>query len=180
MNDGTVRATSESTEQADGQQDDSASALVDVIMRQRELERTGGTGKAVSSYGAVYAELADRGDTDVINVSDARGDASGAQPAGNNDSRRREAGSATGSATGQGSTAAAADALLTVFAIDEEQWTKLLADLPLDTLSELLGHAFRLYQRVAVEEMKRRFEEDSVGPLEPSPFRSVPGSSGRK
>jgi hypothetical protein len=166
MTDHTIRTSSISSGHADGQQADSASALVEVIMRQRELERTG---KAATAYEAVHAEPTSRGDIDVSNVPGACGDVPGVRPAAHNGSRRKEA----VSATGQGAMPSAADALLRVFAIDEEQWAKLLADLPLDTLTELLGHAFRLYQRIAIEETNRRFEQDSVGLPKPSSFRAV-------
>ena len=79
----------------------------------------------------------------------------------------------TGTAVHGATTVSAADALLAVFAIDEEQWAKLLAELPPDTLAELLGHAFRLYQRIAVEETSRRFERDAAGPPETSSFRTA-------
>lgn len=160
MTDGTAHISSVGSGHADGQQDDSAGALVEMITRQRELERTGG---AATAYETVHAELTGRGDTGASSAPGASGCVPGAQPARHNHSRRQEA----VSAARQGATAAAADALLAVFAIDEEQWAKLLADLPLDTLAELLGHVFRLYQRIAIEETNRRFEHDAVRPPEP-------------
>jgi hypothetical protein len=154
------RSSPVSSGHAEGQQADSASALVEMITRRRELERTG---RAPSASEAVCVEPAGRGDTDASNAPGVCGDVSGAQPVGHNQGRRKGA----VSAAGQGAMTSAADALLAVFAIEEEQWAKLLADLPLDTLTELLGHVFRLYQRIATEETNRRFEQGSVRPLEP-------------
>jgi hypothetical protein len=167
MTDGTVRVSPMSSGHADGQQAGSASALVEMITRQRELERTG---KAATAFEAAHAELTSRGDTDASNAPGACGDVPGAQLARPNYSRRQETVSA---AAGQGATASVADALLAVFAIDEEQWAKLLAELPLDTLTELLGYTFRVYQRIAIEETNRRFEQGSVGPPETSSFRAA-------
>jgi hypothetical protein len=156
------RSSSISSGHAEGQQADPASALVEMITRQRELERTG---RVPGASETVRVEPAGRGDTDASIAPDACGDGSGAQPVRHNRSRRQGA----VSVAGQGATASAADALLAVFAIGEEQWTTLLSDLPLETLTELLGHAFRLYQRIAAEETNRRFEQGSVRMPEPSP-----------
>jgi hypothetical protein len=172
MTDGQVRVSPVTSGRGDEQQDDSASALVEMITRQRELERTG---TAETPHEAGHAEPAGRSDTDASNTGGAgdaphaRGDVPGARPERRNYRRRQKA----VPAFGQGATTSAADALLTVFAIDEEQWAKLLADLPLDTVTELLGHAFRLYQRIAVEETNRRFERDTVAPPESSSFRAA-------